>query len=234
MALSPGQRHNRRVALEQQLKAQQAADAAESLHLQIQALKDDVEMARAQPTNADREAFKRDVLIPRWQPTVDAYLASGNEYSNPVFSWFVIWLFDAGYLDKALELADVAIEQHQATPDNIRSNFPTFVADTVMAWAEDTAAMGESVEPYFSQTFEKVTQRWRLHEEITAKWYKFAGLMLLRDDNGQPRATAVDDPQTLEKADALLDSAERLYKKVGVTTQRAQIAARLRSLAKEQ
>jgi hypothetical protein len=234
MALSPGQRHNRRVALEQQLKAQQAADAAESLHLQIQALKDDVEMARAQPTNADREAFKRDVLIPRWQPTVDAYLASGNEYSNPVFSWFVIWLFDAGYLDKALELADVAIEQHQATPDNIRSNFPTFVADTVMAWAEDTAAMGESVEPYFSLTFEKVTQRWRLHEEITAKWYKFAGLMLLRDDNGQPRATAVDDPETLEKADALLASAERLYKKVGVTTQRAQIAARLRSLAKEQ
>ncbi|WP_031518813.1 phage terminase small subunit [Siccibacter colletis] len=234
MALSPGQRHNRRVALEQQLKAQQAADMAESLHLQIQALKTDVEMARALPTNAEREAFKRDVLIPRWQPTVDAYLASGNEYGNPVFSWFVVWLFDAGYLDKALELADVAIEQHQATPDNIRSNFPTFVADTVMAWAEDTAAMGESVEPYFSLTFEKVTQRWRLHEEITAKWYKFAGLMLLRDDNGQPRATAVDDPETLEKADALLASAERLYKKVGVTTQRAQIAARLRSLAKEQ
>ena len=102
-----------------------------------------------------------------------------------------------------------------------------------MAWSENTAAAGESVEPYFSQVFEKVTQHWRLHEEITAKWFKFAGLYLLRDDNGQPRATAVEDVETLQKADALLASAENLYKRVGVATMRGQIGARIRSLTKE-
>lgn len=202
--------------------------------MQIQLLNQDVDYLRGLPTIADRVAYKRDELLPRWKPTVDAYLQGGNVYENPVFAWFIVWLFDAGDLEEALRLADIAIEQQQPTPDNIKSRFPVFVADTVMAWAENTAAAGESIEPYFSQVLEKVTQHWRLHEEITAKWYKFAGLMLLRDDSGQPRATAVEDVETLQAADALLASAEGLYKRVGVTTMRNQIAARIRNLTKEQ
>ncbi|EOC3062062.1 phage terminase small subunit [Cronobacter dublinensis] len=232
MALSPAQRHSQRIAMEQQLLRREAVERAESLHLKIQALNNDVAHVRDLPTIADREAYKRDVLLPKWVPTVESYLSSGQVYANPVFAWCVVWLFDAGDFEKALAWADIAIEQQQPTPENIRSHFPAFVADTVLSWAEATAAAGESVEPYFSQTFEKVTQCWRLHEQITAKWFKFAGLMMLRDDEGQPRATALDDVETLEKADALLASAEKLYKRVGVGTMRAQIGARIRSLTK--
>lgn len=233
MALSPAQQHSQRLNAAQQLKQRKAIETMESLHMQIQMLNQDVAYVRALPTIADREAYKRDELIPRWKPTIEAYLSGDSAYENPVLAWYVVWMFDAGDLDEALRLADIAIEQQQPTPEGIKSRFPVFVADTVMAWVEDTAAAGESVEPYFSQVFEKVTQHWRLHEEITAKWFKFAGQMLLRDDNGQPRATAVEDVETLEKADALLASAEHLYKRVGVTTLRAQIAARIRSLTKE-
>lgn len=232
--ISPAQRHSQRLQAEAQLKKRQAIETMESLHTQIQILNQDVAYLQALPTIADRVAYKRDELLPRWKPTVEAYLESGNVYENPVFAWYVVWLFDAGDLDQALQLADIAIEQQQPTPDNIKSRFPVFIADTVMAWAEETAGVGESIEPYFSQVFENVTTRWRLHEEITAKWYKFAGLMLLRDDNGQPRATAVDDLETLKKAEVLLANAEKLYKRVGVTTMRSQIAARIRSLMKEQ
>lgn len=234
MALSPAQRHSQRVAVQKQLQRRQAVESLDSLHIQIQALNQDVAYLRNLPTIADRVAHKRDVLLPRWLPTVEAYLESGSVFTHPVFAWCVVWLFDVGYLDKALEWADIAIAQQQSTPDNIRSSFPAFVADQVMAWAENTLAAGESIEPYFSRTFENVTTRWRLHEEITAKWFKFAGLLLLRDDNGQPRATAVDDAETLEKAAVLLATAEKLYKRIGVGTMRAQIAARIRSLMKEQ
>lgn len=234
MKLSPAQRHSQRHKAEQQLQERKAIETMESLHMQIQILNQDVAYLRGLPTIADRVAHKRDELIPRWKPTVDAFLEGGSVYDNPVFSWYVVWLFDAGDLDEALRLADVAIEQQQPTPDNIRSTFPVFVADTVMAWAESTAAAGESIDPYFSQVFEKVASEWRLHEEITAKWFKFAGQYLLRDDNGQPRASAVEDVETLEKADALLAQAEKLHKRVGVSTLRANIAARLRGLAKEQ
>lgn len=233
MALSPAQRHSQRLIADQQLKQRKAVETMESLHMQIQLLNQDVAYLQGLPTIADRVAYKRDELLPRWKPTVDAYLEGGSIYDNPVFAWYVVWLFDAGDLDEALRLADVAIEQQQPTPENIKSRFPVFVADTVMSWAENTAAAGESVEPYFSQVFEKVASQWRLHEEITAKWFKFAGLMLLRDDNGQPRASAVEDVETLEKADVLLAQAEKFYKRVGVSTMRANIAARLRSLAKE-
>lgn len=234
MALSPAQLHSQKIAVQKQLERRQAVESLNSLHVQIQALNQDVASLRDLPMTSDRVARKRDVLLPKWMPTVDAYLESGSEFDHPVFAWCVVWLFDVGDLDKALELADIAIAKRQPTPETFRSTFPAFVADTVMDWAESTAAAGESIEPYFSRTFENVATRWRLHEEITAKWYKFAGLLLLRDDNGQPRATAVDDAETLEKAAVLLATAEKLYKRVGVGTMRNQIAARLRSLAKEQ
>lgn len=234
MGLSPAQRHNQKIAMQKQLANRQAVESLDSLHVLIQALNQDVAGLKDLPMTSDRVVHKRDVLLPKWMPTVTDYLNSGSVFVHPVFAWCVVWLFDVGELDKGLELADIAIAQHQPTPDNFRSTFPAFVADTVMAWSETTAAAGESIEPYFSRTFENVATRWRLHEEITAKWYKFAGLMLLRDDNGQPRATAVEDAETLEKAAVLLATAEKLYKRVGVGTMRNQIAARLRSLAKGQ
>jgi hypothetical protein len=232
MALSPVQRHIQRVEMEQQLKRQQSVTISNSLHLQIQALAEDVDRAQSQPTRADRTAFKRDVLLPRWLPTATEYLDAGIVFANPVFAWCIVWLFDTGEFEQGLAWADIAIEQQQPTPEAFRSNFPTFVADAVLDWAEATAAAGESVEPYFSHTFERVATKWRLHEEVTAKWFKFAGLMLLRDDNGRPVATAINDVETLQKADALLASAEGFHKKVGVGTVRKTIAARIRSLTK--
>ncbi len=230
MALSPAQRHNQRIEMEQKLKQSQALESTESLHLMIRALEADVEHVRSLPLIADRVEFKRDVLLPRWMPTVEAYLASGQVYANPVLAWCVIWLFDVGELDKALDLADIAIGQNQATPEQLRSNFPTFVADTMLAWAQESAGRGESVEPYFSRTFERVANTWRLHEQVTAKWYKFAGLEMLRGDGGQKTASGVDDVQTLEKADQLLATAESHYYKIGVRTARQNIAARMRKL----
>ncbi|MFK8259674.1 phage terminase small subunit [Erwinia sp. AnSW2-5] len=234
MGLSPAQRHSQRIEMERQLARQEATNSATSLHMQLLALYEDVARVQSLPTIADRIELKRTEMLPRWMPTVQAYLDAGKVYRNPVFAWCVVWLFDVGDFEQALDWADIAISQEQPTPDDIKSTFPAFVADTVLAWADDTLSRGESVEPYFSRTFEKVTSHWRLHEEITAKWLKFAGLMLLRDDRGEARATAHDDVELLEKADALLAAAESRHKKVGVGTVRKSIAARIRSLSNQQ
>jgi hypothetical protein len=233
MGLSPAQRHTQRVQMQQELARQMAVTTSDSLHIQIGELNRDLESLQQWPLRADRIAHKRDVLLPRWKPTVEAYLASGQVYANPVFAWCVIWLFDVGDLDSALDWADIAISQQQATPDRLRSNFPTFVADTVLAWAQESAGRGESIEPYFSRTFERVASCWRLHEQVTAKWYKFAGQELLRSEEGQTSAAAVDDVALLEKADRLLAMAEQHYSKIGVKTTRQTIAARMRKLAQQ-
>jgi hypothetical protein len=230
MALSPAQRHSQRIAAQRKLGDGQAVNSSESLHILIKELETDLAYLSSMTVIADRVAHKRDVLLPRWVPTVEAYLESQQVYANPVLAWCVIWLFDVGDLDKALDWADIAINQQQATPDRLRSNFPTFVADTMLAWAEESAGRGESIEPYFSRTFDRVANTWRLHEQVTAKWFKFAGLELLRGDDGQKTAAGVDDIDTLQKADQLLAIAEKNYHKVGVTTARKTIAARLRKL----
>jgi len=230
MALSPAQRHSQRIAAERKLASSQAVDSSESLHILVKALEADVAHVRSLQLIADRVEYKRDVLLPKWTPTVEAYLESQQVYANPVLAWCVIWLFDVGDLEKALAWADIAISQQQATPDRLRSNFPTFVADTMLAWAEESAGRGESIEPYFSQTFERVANTWRLHEQVTAKWFKFAGLEMLRGEDGRKTAAGVDDIDTLQKADQLLAIAEKHYHKISVKTARQTIAARIRRL----
>jgi len=230
MSLSPAQRHSQRVAMQQQLARLESVNTADSLHMQVREIEADVLRLRSLELTADRVEMKRTELLPKWMPTVTSYLELGKVYANPVLAYCVIWLFDVGDYDQALDLADVAIEQQQETPGNFRTRFPAFVADQMLEWAEQASQAGEDLEPYFSRTFENVTQRWRLHEEITAKWFKFAGLLMLRDESGQARATAIDNVETLLSADRLLAAAEAKYHKVGVATMRKTIKARIRSL----
>ncbi|WP_455268767.1 phage terminase small subunit [Rahnella aceris] len=232
MSLSPAQRHNARIAAETKLRQRQALEGAESLHVLSAALANDVDRLHGL-TLAQKVALKRDELLPRWMPTVEKYLDGGEVYRNPILAWCVIWLFDVGDMDAALNLADIAIEQGQDTPPELRSNFPTFVADTVLEWAEEQARDGHPIEPYFSRTFSNVTLKWVLYEVIQAKWLKFAGMRQLFDEHGVPRATATDDVELLQDVDALLAKAEKLHSKCGVGTMRKQIAARVRYLEKK-
>lgn len=234
MALSPCQRHRAQVKAAKALDKHEALTASPvSFHLQKLELEKDVAMLRSLPRTEDRIELKRDVLLPRWMPTVEAYLAGDARFANPALVYCVIWLFDTGEMGKALDWADVAISESQATPENFKSNLPAFVADTVLEWATGQAEAGHSIEPYFSRTFENIRDKWRLHEDINAKWFKFAGLYLLRDESGKPRATAVDDVETLVQADALLAQAAAFNKNAGVKTMRDKIRARINSLIEQ-
>ncbi|MEZ8813755.1 phage terminase small subunit, partial [Vibrio alginolyticus] len=151
-------------------------------------------------------------------------------FENPIFTNMVVWLFDIKELDAAIEWCMKAIELDLPTPENFRRDWPTFCADEVLAWAEKESERGHSIEPYFSQVFDKVEKEWRLHEKVHAKWYKFAGLYLIRNEEGQPQATAVGNVETLEKALALLQHAHDKNSKVGVGTQIKKIEARIRAI----
>ncbi|EPN2803316.1 phage terminase small subunit [Serratia marcescens] len=234
MAMTPCQRHRARIKAAQALDKREALTPSPvSFHLQKLELEADIERLRSLPMTADRIDMKRNELLPRWLPTVEAYLAGDKRYMNPVLVYCVIWLFDTGEMERALDWADIAISESQDMPENFKSTMPAFVADTVLAWATDEAAAGHSIEPYFSRTFKNIRDKWRLHEDINAKWFKFAGLYLLRDENGAPRATAVEDVSVLEQADALLAQAEKYNKNAGVKTIRTKIAARINGLTAE-
>ncbi|HEF7268340.1 TPA: terminase [Yersinia enterocolitica] len=208
-------------------------DAGESLHLQLLSLEKDVKRLGALTRVADKIALKAQELLPKWLPYAERYLNAGKVYQYPVFGYCVVWLFDTGDIDKALDWADTAITQSQATPDKIKSKFPAFVADFILDWAEGESQAGRSIEPYFSRTFTNVRENWRLNERHTAKWFKFAGEFLLRDKDGKPVAAAISDIPTLIRANELLAQAEGFHKKIGVETLRKRIASRIRALEKQ-
>lgn len=237
--LSPGLRHKLRH------EANQAADKtavtgqatgamADSLHLQLIALEQDIHRLRQCARIADRVEMKRTELLPKYRPYVARYLDAGVVHRNELFAQLIIWAFDVGDFDTGIAWALIAIAQHQPTPGNIKRDWATFVADTVLEWTETQSTNGHAVEPWFSRVFDLVRTKWRLNERITAKWFRAAGLHLLRDSEGQPRPSAVNDRHVLEQADHWLTQAEQYHGKVGVSTLRHKIAMRLRALNPEQ
>lgn len=141
-----------------------------------------------------------------------------------------MWLFDVGNIGAGIEHAFTAIELGQPMAGAIRRTWPGFIADTVFDWAELQAEQGHSIEPYFGTVFKRVTGQWKLPEPVTAKYYKFAGLALLRKANGEIQPSHVGDANRLKQADQLLEKAASLHKHAQVKTVRNRIAMRLRAL----
>ncbi|EEE9158953.1 terminase [Salmonella enterica subsp. enterica serovar Kimberley] len=204
--------------------------AEDSMHIKLAALDIDVKKLRSLTRMADRIDMKRDELLPRWEPVAREYVESGKTYPNPILVYCIIWLIDVKRFDTALAWADLAIEQGQEMPPNIKSKMPAFIAASIYDWAEMEAEAGRTVEPYFQQVFDRVAHHWRLHERIASKYYRFAALWLLRDEDGKPRASSITDVALLEKADRLLAKASELHPKIQVKTMRQRIAARIRAL----
>ncbi|PMH00365.1 phage terminase small subunit [Vibrio lentus] len=232
MRLSPGMRDNlaKKVDKEQRHIGTSPVADTNSLHIKLIEFEEDRKHLRSFNAIADRIEHKRNVLVPKYKPYVQRYLESGDQFENPIFTNVVIWLFDIKELDVAIDWCMKAIERDLPTPENFRRDWPTFCADEVLAWAERESERGNSIEPYFSQVFEKVEKEWRLHEKVHAKWYKFAGLFLIRNEQGNPQATAVGDVKVLEKALALLNHAHEKHCKVGVGTQVKKIEQRIRAI----
>lgn len=224
------QRWNETVQAQEAVKHPRLLQAENSLHIKLAALDIDVKKLRGLTRIADRIDMKRDELLPRWEPVAREYVESGKAYPNPILVYCIIWLIDVKRFDTALAWADLAIEQGQEMPPNIKSKMPAFIAASIYDWAEMEAEAGRTVEPYFQQVFDRVARHWRLNERIASKYYRFAALWLLRDHDGKPRASSITDVALLEKSDQLLARAAELHPKIQVKTMRQRIAARIRAL----
>ncbi|WP_342609228.1 terminase endonuclease subunit [Vibrio tritonius] len=203
----------------------------DSLHLRLVEFEQDKRELKSLVQIAQKVNHKRDVLIPKYKPLAEQYLASGDHYQNPIFTDLIVWLFDIGELDIAIEWLFNAIELDLPTPDNFkRSSWAIVCADFVLEWAETQLSHGHSVEPYFSQVFRKIDQEWKLPEQLEAKWYKFAGYALLLNDRGDPQPSQVGNVERLEQAKALLIKAHDKHSKIGVKTKIDQIDMRIRAI----
>lgn len=231
MGLSPIQQYHQQIDAQHITVDNGHYSQADKYQLHDIALEQDLAQLKTFGRISDKIQFKQSVLLPKYRPIAEQHLASKQVSQHLIFQYVVVWLFDTEQLDTAIEWALIAITQGQGLPIAKRT-WPAFIADEILIWSEREAEKGNSVEPYFSVVFEKVVNIWRLNEALTAKYYKFAGLQLLRDESGKAIATGIGDIQQLHQAKTLLETAMDIYPKCGAKTQIDKITMRLRALEK--
>ncbi|MCG9557900.1 phage terminase small subunit [Vibrio kanaloae] len=208
-----------------------------SLHLLLSELESDLKVLKTFNRTDEKVNHKREVLVPKYRQAIEEYLAGDEQFDNPLFTQMVIWLFDIEDLETAIEWCDIAIERGLDTPERFKRDFATFCADEVLKWSERMASYGHSIEPYFNHVFANLTPdengekpKWAITEKLSAKWFKFAGLYLLRNEKGEVHAGSVGDTETLEKAKNFLLKAQDEYPAIGVKTMIDKIEQRIRAL----
>ncbi|HAM3095792.1 terminase, partial [Escherichia coli] len=100
--MTPCQRHRAKIRTQEALERREALTASPvSFHLLRAELDRDVARLRSLPVREERLAFKRDILLPRWLPVAERYIADGKRHACPVLVYCIIWLFDTGDLSRA-------------------------------------------------------------------------------------------------------------------------------------
>ena len=195
------------------------ANAQKHLALMISALAEDC--ARLSDINSmeAKQRLKCEELLPKYLEYVQRYRESGLNHPNAVLMQVLVWLFDTEQFEPALELADFAMEQKQVMPERFRRDIPTFIADTVMDWADAEYKAGRSPEPYLSQLLPRVVE-WQLFEKIPARYHKLLGLIAF-------------DQEEWALAITHFEQATALFPGIGVKTKQDDATKALRKLSGE-
>lgn len=151
------------------------ANAQKHLTLMIAALAEDCARLSDLNNMGERQILKRDELLPKYLEYVQRYRDSGLNHPNPVLMQVLVWLFDTEQFEPALELADFALQQGQPMPERFRRDIPTFIADTLIEWAEREHDAKRSPEPYLTRLLPRVDGEWQLYERIPARYHKLLG-----------------------------------------------------------
>jgi hypothetical protein len=133
--------------------------------------------AMAPMTNLDeRQAYKRMAALPQIMPFVDDYVARGERYPNSVAVQAMIWLFDIGDIERALNLALILIEQGiHLMPKRFDRDMPTFVCDAMYDWANAQLKANQPAAPYLEHLIGSLEKGgWPLHPAVASKLYAMA------------------------------------------------------------
>ncbi|MGD8230734.1 phage terminase small subunit [Vibrio sp. TRT 1302] len=203
----------------------------DSLHIKLVEFEQDKLVLKEFASIDKKVEHKRNVLIPKYKPMVEAYLEAGEAYQNPIFTDLIVWLFDAEDLDTAISWCIQAIEQGLPTPENLKCNWPTFAVRSVLEWSEAQARNGNSFEPYYGRINEQLLEdEWDVPNQLHAQWLKFAAYALLTDDDRKVKPSSIGNVEHLERALALMEQAEDKHNKIGVATKVKEVKSRLKAI----
>ena len=123
-------------------------------------------------------AHKRDTLLPKYAPYVERLEESSA--THELLGYYLVWLFDAGNIDEAVQFADYCLENGVKLPERFQSDIRFFVASKIMEWAEKEQEAGRSVDPYFGHIWSQAQadpEAWNLPDDLLARKSRLKGLI---------------------------------------------------------
>jgi hypothetical protein len=134
-------------------------------------------MADFPAMSQERESIKREAIADLW-PFVSGYMQAGFVYPNSVAVQVMIWAFDVGDIERALQIGLYLITTgNQVMPPKFdRRDLETFVADALYDWANARWKAKESASPYLADTLAAMDgpAPWPLHGIVRGKLYAMA------------------------------------------------------------
>lgn len=167
-----------------QLAAPDKAPNGNDIKVALASLDMDLDRLSDLESVEDKIALKRDELLPKYLPFLDASLEADQAYSNPLLVRCAIWAFDVEDLETAMRLAEACVAQQQLAPEHFKRDLPTFFAETVADWAERQLKAKQSGSPWIDQVCEHLKLgTWPTTNDIVrGKVFKIAGQ--LAEQNG--------------------------------------------------
>lgn len=95
-----------------------------------------------------KEQEKRERLIPAYRPHIQRLKDEGAKHD--LLGFFLLWLFDAGFINEAMEHATYCMTHGVTMPEGIKTKTQTMVCDLLGKWAWNEVKNGHSPEPYLS------------------------------------------------------------------------------------
>jgi hypothetical protein len=171
-----------------------AAMLAASLEEDLKALHEVASVER-------KAALKRDTLLPKYRDYVARLMGEGK--GHELIGYFVVWAFDAGSIEEALQVAFWCLEHGQELPERFKSPLALFVATQALAWAEAEYNAGRSFQPYLGTVLAAMVAdgdeaaAWDVPDRIKAGFYRLLGLQAEKDGDLASAAECLERSLTL-------------------------------------
>lgn len=155
-----------------------AAMLAASLEEDLKALHEVASVER-------KAALKRYTLLPKYRDYVARLMGEGK--GHELIGYYVVWAFDAGAIEEALQAAFWCLEHGQGLPERFKSPLALFVATQTLAWAEAEYNAGRGFQPYLGTVLAAMVaecneaEAWDVPDRITAGFYRLLGLQAEKD-----------------------------------------------------
>ena len=176
-------------------------------------------------TSVDEKAEIKAQLLPNYLGYVQNYRQQGQDTPNDVAVRVMVWLFDTGQVEQALELGFYLVASgNQLMPSNFNRTPEVFIADAMYDWANDELKAQRTATPYLDDLVLTMTDdSWDMPAMVISKNLAMLAKHKFREGDFVQCLALCDRAETANPTGAGVktmkkDAAKALAKKTAATT----------------